>query len=109
MTTATDDVTADARVGHTWRLGWLALGAQVEIGGGVLHQNFATTGMAPPRMVATALFGGGGSAAVALGRGAWANITGEVDTFVFRHDDGMTAAWSPTLAVSALVGMGWML
>jgi hypothetical protein len=107
VATMTDDLTADARVGHAWRLGRFELGAQVEIGGGMLHQTFSTTGNAPARVVATALFGGGGRAAIELGHGAWASLTGELDTFVFRHDDRMSAGWAPTLAATALVGLEW--
>jgi len=106
---ATDDVAADARVSHTWRspyLGGIALTAQAEAGGALLHQTFTTTGTAPARTTSAAYFGGGGSIAYALGRGAIASIETEVDTFVLRRDAQMSSRWEPTLSLSAVVALG---
>jgi hypothetical protein len=107
VASATEDLTADARVAHAWQLGRASLSAQVEAGAAVLRQSFATTGMAPARSVAAGLFGGGASLEVALGGGAIATATAEVDTFVMRRDADMGTATSPTLAVSTLIGIGW--
>ena len=106
VTAATDDFTADARVAHTWRISRVALSVQAEAGAAVLHQHFDTTGVAPPRTIGAAYFGGGGSLSVALGHGASAGLTGEVDTFVMKRDD---MGWSPTLGLSAIAEIGWAL
>jgi hypothetical protein len=103
---ATDDLAADARVSHAWQLGTVALTAQVEAGGAVIHQSFTTEGVAPARTTVAPYFGGGGSVAIALGRGATASVTGEVDTFVLRRDAQMSSRWEPTLSLSAVVALG---
>jgi hypothetical protein len=107
VASATDDLTADLRVAHAWHVARVTLSAQVEAGGAVLHQQFTTAGLAPPRTVGAASFGGGGRVAVALGHGVVASMTAELDTFVMRKDDGMSTAWGPTLAASTIVGLGW--
>jgi hypothetical protein len=109
VSAATDDFTGDARVSHAWHAGRLALTAQVEAGAAVLHQQFETSGMAPGRTIAAASFGGGGSLALALGHGASASLATEVDTFVMRRDVGMTSRWEPTLALVAVLAVGFAL
>ncbi len=74
VATATDDVTADARVAHAWHVGPVAASLQVELGAAVLHQSFATAGMAPPRTIGAGLFGAGASLAVPIGHGAAASL-----------------------------------
>ena len=103
---ATDDVAVDARIAHGWTFGPLALAAQVEVGGAVLHQSFSTAGVAPARSSGAAYFGGGGSLALALGRGAAVSVGAEVDTFVLRRDAQMSSRWEPTLGGSAMVALG---
>jgi hypothetical protein len=107
VSAASDDLTADARVAHAWHVGPVALALGAEVGTALVHQQFATTGIAPQRTVAAGLFGAGGSVGVALAHGASASLAAEVDTFVMRKDDGMTSAWSPTLGVGVMVGLGW--
>jgi hypothetical protein len=80
LSTATDDITADARI--------------------------ATTGIAPARTIGAGCFGGGGSIAVALGHGASASLAAEVDTFVLRRDDSMATRWDSTLSFGAVLGIG---
>ncbi len=106
LTTATDDVTADARIAHTWAFSSIALALQIEAGGAMLHQQFATTGVAPSRTTGAALFGGGASIAVKLGWRATASLATELDTFVLRRDNGMSTRWDSTLGVSAIAGLG---
>jgi len=72
-----------------------------------VHQQFATTGIAPARTIGVALFGAGTAIGLALGHGATASIATEVDTFVMRRDQGMTSAWSPLLGVTVMAGVGW--
>jgi hypothetical protein len=103
--TATDDVAADARISHAWHAGPLALTAQVEAGGALLHQSFTTAGIAPARLSAAAYFGGGGSVALALSRGLSASVGTELDTFVLRRDAQMSSRWEPTLGGSAMVAL----
>jgi hypothetical protein len=103
---ATDDFSADARLSHAWQLGGIGLVAQAEAGAAVLHQAFTTEGVAPARTTVAPYFGGGGSVALALGRGASASVTGEVDTFVLRRDAQMSSRWEPTLSLSAVVALG---
>jgi hypothetical protein len=105
----TDDFTADARISHAWRFGRIALTAQVEVGGAMLHQTFATSGLAPPRMIGAALFGGGASFTVALGHGWVASLATELDTFVMRRDDGMTRRWDSTLSLGGVLAVGMAL
>ncbi len=107
VTSASDDFTGDARVAHAWHVGPFALALGAERGAGLVHQQFATTGIAPPRTIGAALFGAGTAIGVALGHGATASVATEVDTFVMRKDEGMTAAWSPILGVSVMAGVGW--
>jgi hypothetical protein len=109
VTQATDDLTADARIAHAWHIARVALTAQIEVGGAVLHQRFATTGIAPSRTAGAALFGGGGSVSVPIGFGASASVGTEVDTFVMRRDDGMTSRWEPTLSISAMFALAMTL
>ncbi len=106
LSTATDDFTADARIAHAWTLASITLTAQVETGGAMLHQSFATTGIAPARTIGAGFFGGGGSVAVALGHGASASLAAEVDTFVLRRDDSMATRWDSTLSFGAVLGIG---
>ena len=109
VTEATDDVAADApRRAHVAQLvpRGIALTAQAEAGGALLHQTFTTTGTAPARTTSAPYFGGGGSIAYALGRGATASIATEVDTFVLRRDAQMSSRWEPTLSLSAVVALG---
>jgi hypothetical protein len=106
LDSATDDVTADARVAHAWNVAGVTLTAQVQSGVAVLHQSFATTGIAPARTIGAAFFGGGGSVALALGHGAAASLAAEVDSFVMRRDDGMATHWDSTLGVGAVLGIG---
>ncbi|MBV8757675.1 MAG: caspase family protein [Deltaproteobacteria bacterium] len=103
---ATDDVAADLRVAHGWRVGPIQLQAQAEAGGALLHQQFHTTGDAPARTSAAAYFGGGGSVVFALSRAATASVTTELDTFVLRRDAQMSSRWEPTLSLSAVVALG---
>ena len=105
---STDEVAADARLSHAWRWARVSLAAQVELGGALLHQRFATTGMAPARTTGAAVFGGGGSVGIALGHGASLGLASELDTFVMRRADASTmpATWRPTLAISALLSVG---
>jgi hypothetical protein len=109
VATATDDLTADARVAHAWHVGPLALTVQAEVGAAVLRQSFTTTGMAPPRTIGAGLFGAGASVAVPLGHGASASLATELDTFVMRRDDAMSSSITPTLGISAMAGIGWSL
>ena len=109
VTQATDDLTADARIAHAWQLARLSVTAQIEVGGAVLHQRFATAGIAPARTAGAALFGGGGSVSMPIGFGASASLATEVDTFVLRRDDGMTSRWQPTLSISAMIALGMTL
>lgn len=102
LSTATDDVAADTRVAHAWRVGGVSITAQVEAGAAMLHQSFATMGVAPARTVGAAYFGGGGSVAVALGHGAAAGLATELDSFVLRRDTGMAS----TLSVGAVLALG---
>jgi hypothetical protein len=106
LSTATDDITADARIAHAWTIAAVTLTAQVETGGAMLHQSFATTGIAPARTIGAGCFGGGGSIAVALGHGASASLAAEVDTFVLRRDDSMATRWDSTLSFGAVLGIG---
>ncbi len=107
VTSASDDLTADARVAHAWHVGPVALALGAEVGGGFVHQRFMTTGIAPPRTIGAALFGAGPSITVALGHGASASLASEVDTFVMRKDATTTSGWSPTLGASVMAGIGW--
>lgn len=100
VATDTDDFAADARVAHAWHLARFTATAQVEAGGAVLHQHFTTAGMAPPRTVAAASFGGGGSLALDVARGVSASLAGEVDTFVMRNENRMTLGAMFALAVT---------
>lgn len=102
----TDDVTAGLAVAHAWHVGPVALAAQAEVGAAAFHQQFATAGLAPPRLSAAAFFGGGGQISVALGGRASASVAAEVDSFVLHRDDGMTIGWSPVLALATLVELG---
>ena len=106
VSSATDDVAADARVAHAWHVSRVELALQAQAGAALLHQSFVTTGVAPPRTIGAAFFGAGGRAAVALGRRATASVATELDTFVFRRDDAMTSRWAPTLSLSAIVALG---
>ena len=109
VSSATDDFAFEAAVGHAWKLFGLELGVQVQGGAAVLHQSFTTTGMAPPRTSTAPLFGGGASIAVPLGHGLRASLDAEVDTFVLRQGDGMTASWTPTLGIGSVLAIGWVL
>ena len=105
----TDEVTADARVAHAWRISRITLAAQVQGGAAMLHQQFATAGVAPPRTTAAGFFGTGGSIAVRLGHGASASLATEVDAFVLRRADAMTTRWDTTLGIGAVVALGMQL
>jgi hypothetical protein len=102
LTVTTDHVTADARVGHSWQLGAIALGAHVQLGGAVLHQHFDTMGLAPARTTAAAFFGAGGSLDVAVATHTRASLSTEVDSFVLQKQDGMRSQ----LSVAAILGVG---
>ena len=102
----TDELAADASVAHAWRLGDLELAAQVQGGAAMLHQQFATPGVAPPRTIAAGYFGAGASLAVGLGHGASARLATEVDTFVLRRADAMSSRWDTTLALGAILAFG---
>ena len=106
LSTATDALTADARIGHAWRFGRVSLATQVQLGAAILHQQFATEGVAPGRTIAGALFGAGGSVGVALGRGASLNLATELNSFVLRRGDAMDAHWDSTLSLGAVVSVG---
>jgi hypothetical protein len=107
VASATDDVTVEAAAGHAWKLWRLELGVQVQAGAAVLHQSFTTTGMAPPRTSSAPMFGGGASIGVPLGHGLRASLAAEIDTFVLRQGDGMTASWAPTLGIGSVLAIGW--
>ena len=102
----TDDVALDARLAHAWQIGPVSVIGQVHAGGAALHQSFTTEGIAPPRTVGAAFFGGGLGLAIGLGHRTSASVATQLDTFLFRHDDGMAARWRPTLAVGTVVGLG---
>ena len=102
----TDDVTLDVRVAYTWRLGVLALAAQVQAGGAVLHQRFATLGEAPARTTGAAFFGGGARLGVALTRSTSASVAGELNSFVLRREDRMATRWETSLGIAAVLAIG---
>ena len=103
VATATDNVVADVRLSHAWRVGSFTFGAQVQAGAAMLHQHFMTEGDAPSRTSAGGLFGGGASVELAISHGAYASLAGEVDSFVVQRDP---MGWSPVLTLGAVVGMG---
>jgi hypothetical protein len=105
VSSATDDIAADARVAHAWRVGPVELTAQVQAGAALLRQTFATTGIAPARAVGAAFFGGGARAAIELGHRASASVAAELDTFVLRRDDAMSVRWESTLGACAVLGL----
>jgi len=109
VTSATDDVAADVRLAHAWRFGRLALVAQVQLGGAILHQQFTTSGIAPPRTSGAGFFGAGGTLGVALGGGVSASIATEVNSFVLQRDrdpDAMTTRWQSTLNITGVLAIG---
>ncbi|HEV7557027.1 MAG TPA: caspase family protein [Kofleriaceae bacterium] len=106
LTTTTDDLVADVRASHAWHLGPLSIAPQVQVGGAMLHQSFDTTGIAPARSTAAALFGAGGVVGVALGSRAAVTLATELDSFVLRHGDGMSPGWQPVLTLSTVLGLG---
>lgn len=107
VSSATDDVAADVRVGHAWRLGRLGLALHVQLGAAALHQQFATTGVAPPRTTGAAFFGAGGTLAVAIAGGVSASVTAEANTFVLQREDAMMIArWQSTLAFGGVFAIG---
>jgi Caspase domain len=109
VASTTDDFTAEAAVGHAWKVFGVELGLQVQTGVAMLHQEFTTTGMAPPRTSTAPLFGGGASIAVPLGRGFRASLDAELDTFVLREADNASASWTPTLGIGSVLAIGWTL
>jgi hypothetical protein len=102
LTVVTDHVAADARVGHTWPLGRLAVGAQLQVGGALIQQRFETMGLAPPRMSAAAFFGAGATLELAIARRTRATLAGEVNSFVLEKQDGMQSR----LSIAAVLGVG---
>ncbi|MBA3500149.1 MAG: caspase family protein, partial [Deltaproteobacteria bacterium] len=106
LATATDELTADARVSHVWVLGRISLTAQVQLGAAMLHQRFATEGNAPSRTISGALFGAGGSVGVALGAGTSLHLATELNSFVLRRGDAMAAHWDSTLSLGAVLSVG---
>jgi Caspase domain len=103
VATATDDLIADVRISHAWRIAPFTFAAQVQAGAAVLHQQFMTEGNAPSRTSAGGLFGGGGSVELGLPYGAFANLAGEVNSFVVQRDG---SGWGPTLTLGAVLGVG---
>lgn len=103
LTVVTDHVAADARLGHTWPLGGLvAVGAQVQVGGALIHQRFDTMGLAPPRTSAAAFFGAGATLELAVSRRTRATLGGEVNSFVLEKQDGMRSQ----LSIAGVLGLG---
>jgi len=56
-----DELTLELRLAHAWDLPFVTLDLAAAAGGGVLHQTFVSSGVAPPRLSATALVGIGGT------------------------------------------------
>jgi hypothetical protein len=106
VATDTDDIALDVRAAHAWYLGPVALTAQVQAGGAVLHQQFTTTGIAPARTSGAGFFGAGARLGVALGSRATASVATEVNSVVVRRDDEMTPRWQSTLNLGAVVALG---
>jgi len=103
---ATDQLALDLRVAHAWRLGRWSLGAQVQAGAALFHQQFSTDGVAPARTSGGGFFGAGGNISLALSRSTSASLATEVNSFVLQGTDQMTTSWQPTLAVAGVLALG---
>jgi hypothetical protein len=106
LSSSTDTLAADARVAHAWRLGPVALTAQVQAGAAALHQQFDTSGVAPSRTTGAGFFGAGAGIGFAMSRGTYVSAAAELNSFVLERGDGMSSARASTLAFGALVGLG---
>jgi hypothetical protein len=102
----TDHGVLDVRVSHAWQLGRMSVAAQAQAGGALLHQQFATDGVAPARTTAAASFGGGTRLAIALGGDIVISAAVELDSFVLQQTDNMMTSWGSRLSLGGVLALG---
>jgi hypothetical protein len=99
-----DELTAVIRLAHAWDLAALTADLGAVAGGGVLRQTFVTTGEAPERLSATALFGIGGTVSRDLASGFALSFELAGLTYFYRQQSSLDSRPVHLAATFALEG-----
>jgi len=110
VATTLTEVSASLAAAHVWDGGRFSVALGGRLGGGMLHERFMTTGIAPARSEAALSFALIGSAALRLAPGFDLVLDFDLASYLFRSADAHGAVhWATPLALGAGVGFAWAL
>lgn len=108
VATTLTEVSASMAATHAWDIGRIALSLGGRLGGSLLHEQFTTSGVAPPRSQAALRFALIGGAALRVVSGLEVVLDVDLASYLFRRADarGMVR-WTAPLSLGAGAGFAY--
>jgi uncharacterized caspase-like protein len=106
VSTTLTEATAGLSAAHVWDLGPLAFSFGGRLSASVLHEKFATTGLAPSRSQAAASFALAGGAALRIAPGIDLTLDLDLASYLFRRQQASgDIRWATPLAFGGGLGL----
>jgi hypothetical protein len=108
VATALTETSAGVAAAHVWDVGRFELSLGGRLGGSLLHEQFTTSGLAPPRSQAALRFALIGGAAVRLTSGLDLALDLDLASYLFRRADAHDMVhWTAPLTVGGALGLAY--